>query len=112
MWVATTSGSAFMPARYVLPPTPRHPSAQQLPGHHHALDLVGPLVDLSDLGVPHHALDRVVAGVAVATEELDRVRRDPHRGVGGEALGGRTEEGQVGVVPLALPGGGVHELPG
>src|SRR3954463_9312265 len=102
MWVATTSGSALMTARYVLPPTARHPSAEQLPGHDHPLDLVRPLVDLGDLGVPHHALGRVVPGVAVAAEELDGVRRDPHRGVGGEALGGGAEEGEVGVVPLAL----------
>src|SRR5690242_12179422 len=102
MWVVTTSGSALMPARYVLPPTARHPSPQQLPRHDDALDLVRSLVDLRDLGVPHHALDRVVPGVAGPAEELDGVRRDAHRRVGGEALGGRAEEGQVGVVALAL----------
>ena len=30
----------------------------------------GALVDLSDLGITHHALDGVVTGVAVATEQL------------------------------------------
>src|SRR3954470_22170333 len=111
MWVATTSGSALMTARYVLPPTARHPSAEQLPGHDHALDLVRPLVDLRDLGVPHHALDRVVPGVAGAAEQLHGIRRDLHGGVGGEALRGGAEERQVGVVALALRGGHVDELP-
>src|ERR1700676_4229143 len=32
---------------------------EQLAGHDHALDLVGALVDLGDLGVAHHPLDRV-----------------------------------------------------
>jgi hypothetical protein len=27
---------------------------EQLPGHHHALDLVGALIDLGDLSVPVH----------------------------------------------------------
>ena len=62
---------------------------QQLPGHHHALDLVGALVDLGDLGVAHHPLDRVVADVAVAAEQLDGVGGDLHRHVGCEALAGR-----------------------
>src|SRR5690349_6403179 len=59
---------------------------EELAGHDHALDLVGALVDLGDLGVAHHALDREVAGVAVAPEQLHRVGRDLHRGVGRERL--------------------------
>ena len=47
---------------------------QQLAGDHHALDLVGALVDLGDLGVAHHPLDREVLGVAVAAEAAARRR--------------------------------------
>src|SRR4051794_2852088 len=45
-------------------------AGEQLAGHHDALDLVGALVDLGDLGVAQHPLDRVVAGVAVAATAL------------------------------------------
>ena len=49
-------------------PGPRRPAGtvaarsalEQLAGHDDALDLVGALVDLGDLGVAHHPLDRVV----------------------------------------------------
>ena len=83
---------------------------EQLAGHDDALDLVGALVDLGDLGVAHHPLEREVAGVAGAAEQLDRVGGDLHGDVGGEALGGRAEEGQVGVAALGLGGGDVDHL--
>src|SRR6185437_16213722 len=95
-----------------------HPSAlEQLAGHDQALDLVGALVDLGDLGVAHHPLDRVVLDVPVAAEQLDRIGGDVHGHVGREALGRRGEEGQV---AAAVPGHGplgpgrrrVGELPG
>src|SRR5260370_23450331 len=54
---------------------------KQLPGDHHALDLVGALVDLGDLGIAHHALDWVVVDVAVPAEQLYRVGGDRHRHV-------------------------------
>src|SRR5207302_1549796 len=50
------------------------------------LDLGGPFVDLEQLGVAHQLLDRILLDVAVAAEDLDRVGRDLHRGVRGEAL--------------------------
>src|SRR5947207_4293725 len=53
---------------------------------HEPLDLGGALVDLEQLRVAHQLLDRVLLDVAVAAEDLDRVGRDLHRGVGGEAL--------------------------
>ena len=56
---------------------------------HQALDLVRALVDLRDLRVAHHPLDRVLVHVAVAAEHLDGLDRDRHRGVGGEQLGHR-----------------------
>ena len=39
-------------------------------GDDHALDLGSALVDLGDLGVAHHALHRVLTGIAVAAEQL------------------------------------------
>ncbi len=56
---------------------------------HHALDLVGALEDLHDLGLAHVALDREVAGVAVAAEHLHGVGGDLHGVVGGDQLGDR-----------------------
>src|SRR5436309_9978434 len=53
---------------------------------HEPLDLTGALVDLEQLGVAHQLLDRVLLDVAVAAEDLHRVGRHLHRGVGGEAL--------------------------
>src|SRR3979490_2091163 len=63
------------------------PSApQHVSGDDQALDLVGALEDLGDLGVAHEAIDREVAHVAGAAEDLHRVGRDLHRRVAGEAL--------------------------
>src|ERR1035438_2219227 len=50
-----------------------------------------PLVDLGDLRVPHHALDRVFIHIPVATEDLDRVGRDLHRRIRCEQLRDRGE---------------------
>ena len=57
------------------------PLLQQLAGHDDALDLVGPLVDLRYLRVPHHPLDRVVLHVPVSAEQLNGVGRHLHRHV-------------------------------
>src|SRR5882757_5652689 len=59
---------------------------QHVAGDHQALDLVGALEDLVDLGVAHEALDLEVAHVAGAAEDLYRVGRHLHRRVAGEAL--------------------------
>src|SRR4051812_44212899 len=75
---------------------------QDLTGHDEALDLVGALVDLGDLGVAHHPLEREVARVAGAPEQLDGIGRDLHRDIGGVALGGRSEEGEILVAALRL----------
>src|SRR6476620_204180 len=64
-------------------------AAQQLTGDDQALDLVGALEDLGHLGLAHVALDREVLRVTVATEDLDRIGGDPHRGVGAHQLGDR-----------------------
>src|SRR5438552_6861499 len=70
-------------------------STERRPGNHHTLDLVGALIDLGDLCVSHHSLDRVVGDVAVTTEQLDAVRGHPHRHVRGEELGHRGHLGEV-----------------
>ena len=59
----------------------------EAPGDHHALHLVGALVDLGDLGVAHHPLDREVLRVAGPAEQLDGVRGHLHGDVGRERLG-------------------------
>jgi hypothetical protein len=59
----------------------RAEAAQQLPRDHDPLDLVRALVDLRDLGVAHHPLDRVLLDVPVAAEDLHGVGRHRHRRV-------------------------------
>src|SRR5688500_1889359 len=72
---------------------------EYLTGDDQALDLRGALVDLEQLGVAHELLDRVLLDVAVAAEDLDRVGRDAHRGVGAVRLGvGRDDRRQVALV--------------
>src|SRR5450759_1765125 len=75
---------------------------QECPCHHDALDLVCSLIYLGDLGVAHHPLDREVLDVPRASEELDRIGRDLHGHVRGEALGRRAEEAQIGIAALGL----------
>src|SRR5699024_212012 len=84
---------------------------EQLSCHDHALDLVGALVDLGDLGVAHHALDGEVAGVARAAEELHGVGGDLHGHVGGVGLGGTGHVGLPGVTAFGRCSGGVHQMP-
>src|SRR5215217_6852382 len=50
---------------------------------HKPLDLGGALEDRVDLRVAVHALDRVLARVAVAAEDLDRALRRPDRDLAG-----------------------------
>src|SRR5690348_7265249 len=54
-----------------------------------ALDLARAFVDLHDARVAVVALDRVFLHVAVAAVDLDRLVRDPRRGLGGVQLGHR-----------------------
>src|SRR5690606_18264078 len=55
-----------------------------------ALDLGGALEDGEDLGVAVEALDRVVAGVAGAAEDLDGLFGDPDGGLAGDELAHRA----------------------
>src|SRR3954466_7011990 len=99
---AFTVGSGLQPANRTTAVSPMHSAtaaanrirrtggAMPLPPHragdHEALDLVRALVDLGDLCVAHHPLDRILVHVAVAAEDLDCLDRDRHRGVGREEL--------------------------
>src|SRR4051794_20608028 len=80
------SAPTMIPAiRYSIGPI-RSPRCESPPDHV-PLDLVRALDDLEALGLAHVALDRVLFYVPVPAVDLNRVRRDPHRGVGAEHLG-------------------------
>src|SRR6478735_2280583 len=84
--------------------------AAERTGDDDPLDLVRALVDLRDLGVAHHALERIVLDVAVAAEHLDALDGDLHRGVGGKELRHRAVLRLVGVVAIDFRAGRVEEL--
>src|SRR5688572_14698503 len=52
--------------------------AEQCPCDDQALDLLRPLVQLGDLRVTHHPLDRELIDIAITAQDLDGVGRDPH----------------------------------
>ena len=84
--------------------------AEQRPRDDQPLDLLGPLVELGDLRVAHHPLDRELVDVAVSAQDLDGIGRDPHGGVtGDEFTHGRPAAG-VGRPGLDLGAGLVQEL--
>ena len=58
--------------------------AEQCARDDEPLDLLRPLVELRDLGVAHHPLDRELVDIAVSAQDLHGVGRDPHRGVTGD----------------------------
>src|SRR5699024_7415412 len=60
---------------------------QQRARDDHHLHLAGALVDLGDLGVAHHPLDRIVAGVAVTAKELQAAAGHVAGRAGGDQLG-------------------------
>ena len=80
-------------------------------GHDELLDLVGAFVDLGGLRVAHQPFHLAGPHVPHAAEELYGVGGDLHRGVGGEALGGRGVEAQVVRSALGPYGRRVGELP-
>src|SRR5205085_9368773 len=63
---------------------------QQRARNHHALNLIRPLENLCHLHIAHIAFDGVIAHVACATENLNGVGCDLHRGIGGETLRHRS----------------------
>src|SRR4051794_41617739 len=84
---AFTVGSGLQPANTTTAVSPMHSAtaaanrirrvggatalAPHRAGDHEPLDLVRALVDLRDLRVAHHPLDRILVHVAVAAEDLD-----------------------------------------
>src|SRR6266576_5735773 len=84
-------------------------AAEQLPRNHDALNLARSLADLADLGVPHHALDRVLGGVAVPAMQLHGLGRGAHAQLGRIELGHRRFLLKR-VALLLEPGGVVDEL--
>src|SRR6476659_643903 len=99
---------------------PPAPTSSELPdldtgdgtGDDQALDLGGALEDRVDLGVAVHPLDRELAGVAVATEDLDRPLGRPD----GDLAGLQLRHRALGVLELlaaaAHPGGAPDEQAG
>ena len=83
---------------YCRPLILRDYGAQNASGYHHALDLICAFVDLGDLRITHHPLDRIVLDVAVPAEQAALASRSLHGYVRGEALGGSTEEGEIRIV--------------
>src|SRR5437762_10012473 len=84
--------------------------AEDAAGNHETLDLARPLIDLGDLRVAVVALHGKLLGVAVAAEDLDRLRGLPPGHLRREQLRLRT----LLRVPAALllqPCGAVHEQP-
>ena len=77
-------------------------------GDDHALDLGSALIDLSDLGITHHALHGILTGVAVAAEQLHGTTGHVGSGIGSEQLGHGGIHG-VGLVVLLLHGSGVDQ---
>jgi len=78
---ARSSSRRLRNRRFGCSPLVNEAAADQL-----AVDLVGALPDLSDLGVAHQPLDPVVLAIAVATVELHGFGRDSHRQVRGAHL--------------------------
>src|ERR1700688_2864022 len=105
---ATGAGAEGEMAGGIRARAPRRSGLVEHPvGDHHLLDLAGALVDLGDTGVAEVALDVVLARVAVAAVDLQRLVGDPLRHLGREELGLRGLERVA--LPL-VPGPG--RLPG
>ena len=81
------------------------------PGDDQPLDLRGALEDRVDLGVAVPALDRELARVAVAAEDLDRALGRPHRDLAGLELAHRALGVVEAVVVAAHPGRAPDEQP-
>src|SRR5437773_3854899 len=60
-----------------------------------ALDLAGAFIDFGDLCIPEKFLDGEISHVPIPPEELNRLRRHPHRRFGREQLRHAGVEGDV-----------------
>src|SRR6266511_5450222 len=74
-----------------LPPQSRSigDASENVAGDDDPLDLRGPFPNLAHFRVPHHSLDWIILGVAIAAVDLDCFERRAHRQLGTEQLGDR-----------------------
>src|SRR6516162_2686695 len=79
---------------------------------HELLDLGGSLEDVVDLGVAVPALDRELACVAVASQDLDRALGHPYRHLAGLELAHRALGVFEALPGAAHPRGPPHQQPG
>jgi VIT1/CCC1 family predicted Fe2+/Mn2+ transporter len=82
--------------------------ARERPRDHEALDLLRALVDLRDLRIAHHALDRILRAVAETAEDLHGIRRHLHRRITGLEFRERRPRREVGRALVALARGFVE----
>ena len=80
-------------------------------GDDHALYLGRTFVNLGNLSVTHHALNRILTGVTIATMELYGLGRHFHSGLGSKELS-HCGIGTVGQAHVLLPGSTAHEQTG
>src|SRR3954471_5582258 len=128
---ALTTGSVLQPPSATTAESPTHsatPAAKAIrraggmaptvalaphrAGDHEPLDLVRALVDLGDLRVAHHPLDRILVHVAVAAEDLDRLDRHRHPPVPREQPRHRRPLAEAALVAVGHRARLVQELPG
>src|SRR6478672_9988759 len=64
-----------------------HQLSQDLSADDNPLDLAGSFPNFAHLGVPHHALDRILRRIAVAAEDLYRLSSGAHGQFGAVQLG-------------------------
>jgi hypothetical protein len=75
----------YFPMLYALP-NPQSEIPLQCIRNDQPHDLIGALVDLGNLGIPHHPLYGKLLDVAVAAENLHRLHRGPHSHITAETL--------------------------
>jgi hypothetical protein len=83
-----------------------------LAGHDDALHLVGAFVDLGDLGIAHHPLDREVAGVAMPPSSWTASTVTFIATSEAKHLAAAPKNGQVAVATLGLGRRDIDQLPG
>src|ERR1700733_8962514 len=129
-WIRRTGKDSLKPAIRLTPPSPTVSAARaesrtrrmvggsdcmclelpHRPRDDQSLDLVRAFVDLGDLGVAHHALDRILLDVSVSAEDLDGLDGHPHGDVRAEQLGHRRVLAQVGIAAIHLGARLIQEL--
>src|SRR5437867_470352 len=113
-WQAEEVGGAVVAADLPAPPARRpqkvRHSTEQCSCDHDALNLVRALIDLRNLGVAHHSLDRVVADVPVSPKQLHAIRGHPHGHIRGEQLCHGRDLRQVGRLGVHFRSRAIDEM--